>query len=494
MAKSELLLLYKLIQSLSKAEKRYFRLTTQMQEGAKTFMQLYDILDSCSNFDEEVTQRVANELTSKSIEPARKYLYANILKSLRLFEEENSLESQLLNMIQECKILFNKGHIDLYNKRLAKAIQLAVKHDKHLFYLLLSKLELQNLVSLQFSDITETELIRKQEQFKALLKQENIHHEQAMLYEILWFRYLKNGMVRSSADIEKLNDLLLEESQILQQSRQKTFESKRLHLQFQSTYFLAVGNSKGSIAIFYELIDLFEQHQTLWIDNPMYYIYCIEGILTDLRAMEKWEEMAFFIAKLQNIPALSESTRYYLHVLIFSYQVNLHNDLEQTHQALAWVNSQLNEIQKSIGQVPAKLQIKAYYTLARLYYFTRDYTVALQYVNEILAVFQEDLGTSLYAEIRILNLLIHHRLGNFDYLSYDLVSLERKLKIEKKYHALEKVIIQVFRNVFTLNSRSQKLWNTFNDLSKMPYHQPIIKNLKLDKWVYRQLFEKHRNE
>jgi len=32
---------------------------TQIQEGAKTFMQLYDILDSCSNFEEEVTQRVA---------------------------------------------------------------------------------------------------------------------------------------------------------------------------------------------------------------------------------------------------------------------------------------------------------------------------------------------------------------------------------------------------------------------------------------------------
>jgi len=181
----------------------------------------------------------------------------------------------------------------LYNKRLAKAIQLAVKHDKHLFYLLLSKLELQNLVSLQFSDITETELIRKQEQFKTLLKQENIHHEQAMLYEILWFRYLKNGMVRSSADIEKLNDLLLEESQILQQSRQKTFESKRfaltisIHLLFGSRQF------KRKHRYFYELIALFEQHQTLWIDNPMYYIYCIEGILTDLRAMEKWEEMAF---------------------------------------------------------------------------------------------------------------------------------------------------------------------------------------------------------
>ncbi len=41
--------LFSLVKSMSKSEKRYFRLTTDLQQGEKGYLSLFDILDSSVN-------------------------------------------------------------------------------------------------------------------------------------------------------------------------------------------------------------------------------------------------------------------------------------------------------------------------------------------------------------------------------------------------------------------------------------------------------------
>lgn len=41
--------LYALIKSMSKTEKRYFKMTTRFKEGDKVFMALFDIMDSAQS-------------------------------------------------------------------------------------------------------------------------------------------------------------------------------------------------------------------------------------------------------------------------------------------------------------------------------------------------------------------------------------------------------------------------------------------------------------
>ena len=62
-----------LIKSLSKAEKRYIRLYTNLQNGDKHYMVLYDL--ACEGFSaEQIYEKFCGKVNEKSFEIAAKHL------------------------------------------------------------------------------------------------------------------------------------------------------------------------------------------------------------------------------------------------------------------------------------------------------------------------------------------------------------------------------------------------------------------------------------
>ena len=67
-----------LIKSLSKAEKRYIRLYTNLQNGDKHYMVLYDL--ACEGFSaEQIYEKFCGKVNEKSFEIAAKHLYRVLL-------------------------------------------------------------------------------------------------------------------------------------------------------------------------------------------------------------------------------------------------------------------------------------------------------------------------------------------------------------------------------------------------------------------------------
>ena len=70
-----------LIKSLSKAEKRYIRLYTNLQNGDKHYMVLYDLV--CEGFSaEQIYEKFCGKMNEKSFEIAAKHLYRVLLDCL----------------------------------------------------------------------------------------------------------------------------------------------------------------------------------------------------------------------------------------------------------------------------------------------------------------------------------------------------------------------------------------------------------------------------
>lgn len=66
-----------------------------------------------------------------------------------------------------------------------------------------------------------------------------------------------------------MNDLVLSELYLIANSSYRSFEANKLHLLFQATYYLNVGNYKLAIQYYQELIGLFNENQHL-ILNPLF--------------------------------------------------------------------------------------------------------------------------------------------------------------------------------------------------------------------------------
>ncbi|WP_221393714.1 hypothetical protein [Dyadobacter sp. NIV53] len=437
--------LHLLVQSLTKSEKRYFRLSISLQQGDKAYLRLFDCLEQYVQFNEKIKTEVADLFPGATLEPARKHLYHVLMKSLRQYEADKSIEVRLMNLIQDSQILYNRGLICASFEELEKAKRLAMKHEKFIFYILAARQELQFILRQHFIKWDESKLIEKQEKIRELLEHECTVQQHASLYEVLLLRYWKMGVVRSLRETVRLNDLLLEEHQVLNTQRLNSFESQQLHLHFQSAYFLMTGDAQGSLSVLYELDNLFQNNTELWLDKPVYYNHVLNNILETLRRTEQYDKMEYFLGRLESLSTPSEG-----HRLSIKYQVlehRLHSAVNQGfhHQALIIFNQENQGLERDLPNLPLQIEVQLRLTIARIHYYLCDYSQALLCINHILNQPTSSLSSLLYISCRLMKLMIHVALDDRDYLFYEIRSIERKLKGGKAWYRVEQLFLTLLK-------------------------------------------------
>ena len=478
-------LLHSFVQSMSKSEKRYFRLFNSLQQGDKGYLRLFDLLEGHEVFGEGIQQELNSLFSGKSIEPARKHLYRVLMKTLRQFESERSVEVRLGNLLHDSRILFSKGFPEQAIVVINKAKTLAINKERFLFYLILARQELQLLSSQQFTGMNESGLIGIQQKMRELLEHEINLQQHASLYEILLLRYWKSGTTRSSLESARLNDLLLEEHYILNNQQLTSFESRQLHLHFQSVYMLMTSDTEGSLKAFYELDQLFQENTQLWSETPETYLQLLTGILQTLRRMERFEAMQFFIERMKNIPIASERLRQLTHYQLL--ELELHCELQQqNYQHAAFLTRLFNEekSERDINQLPFPLQAQLLLTISRFYFVTKSYPQALQLVNRILNQPMRVLSRTLTTSYRLLNLMIHTGMKNTDLLHYEIRASERAFKKSKSWFKTEQLVLKLLKD-HLCNKPLQKFDTQLTLLLEDPFERELIVELGLRDWVFR---------
>ncbi|MFM2000264.1 MAG: hypothetical protein RL204_2211, partial [Bacteroidota bacterium] len=127
--------LFDLIKSLSKSEKRFFKLQSSLQSGDKNYVRLFDCIDRMEEYDEEQIKKLfKGEKFIKHLPSEKNHLYKLILKSLRSYYSDTSVSSMLKQEIKNIEILYNKALFDECNKFLVRAKKLAIKYEKFYYH------------------------------------------------------------------------------------------------------------------------------------------------------------------------------------------------------------------------------------------------------------------------------------------------------------------------------------------------------------------------
>jgi hypothetical protein len=128
--------LFVLIKSLTKSEKRFFKLSSSMQNGEKNYIKIFDYIDSQETYDEYLMKdHFKGETFVKHLPSEKNHLYKLILKSLRAFYSEQTVSSQLKEELKNIEILYNKALYKECAKFLKRAKRLAWEYEK--FYYLI---------------------------------------------------------------------------------------------------------------------------------------------------------------------------------------------------------------------------------------------------------------------------------------------------------------------------------------------------------------------
>src|SRR5215510_6551211 len=136
-------ILFQLIQSLEKAEKRHFKLYIKRSSpnAELKIVRLFDVLDKMKDYEEKNLLKKMNGVTRPQLANLKTHLYKQILASLRLLKATDSIDLQLNEQFDHAHILYKKGLFLQSLKILDKAKETARANQKYNFLTLAIALE-----------------------------------------------------------------------------------------------------------------------------------------------------------------------------------------------------------------------------------------------------------------------------------------------------------------------------------------------------------------
>lgn len=483
-----------LIKSLSKAEKRYLKLYSNLQNGEKSYLTLFELLENNTSID-EIHQLFCSKQKGKSFEMAVQHLYKVVLDCLVHLSKNQDIQNQIFDYISKAGILFERDLLKEALTELEKAEKLAVHYENDSLILLIRRTELKYLSMYNFTGMTEKQVVDKQMKINEIMRYTRSANLHTQLYDILKYRSIYKGYIRSDKQKENLNDLILSELNLIANSSYKGFETEKLHLLFQSTYFLNSGNYKAAILLYQDLIILFDENKHMILNPPLYYLNAILGILDSLHSVGLYHEMPFFISRLKEIEKGDYSSEFTLTVQVYIYLYEFYSLFNTGDFPAALKLQQQNEdsIFKKISLLELNLQLQLYLNSVILNLGLNNLPEARKNMKKILSSGKTFYIFPAYKIARLVNLVLQAELGNYDYFENEIKSIKRSSAFEKKQYATEKLLFK-FVQLYPLPKnklQKNKIWaqylQSILDIREDKYERPLLKVFDFCAWIKSKL-------
>ena len=462
-------ILLMLVNTLTKAEKRYFHLCANLQNGDKVYLTLFNLIDANTS-PEQLYTRFCQIQDGKSFETAVKHLYRVLLECLVRLREKQDVQTRIFNYISKAGVLFEREIFDEAIIELDKAKKLAITYENDSLLLLIRRTELKYLSALDFKTISEKQLVNKQMKINEVLKYARTLNQHTQLYDILKHRLINKGYIRSDKQKEDLNDLVLSELHLIANNSYQGFEAQKLHLLFQD----------------------------LILNPPIYYLSAIQGILDSLCIAGLYHETPFFLSKLEELTQNEYSTEFILHLktLIYIYKSNSLLQAGNFEQALELRDKQENELLKKVTSLGLESQLRLYLSFAVLGMYTKDYVQARKYMKKIFSLGKLFCAFPSYKIARLVNLLLQAELGNYDFFENEIISIKRNIRFEKQTYITEKLIFKFIQGypLPSYEKARNKRWLQYQkDIQKIEqdkYERQLLKTFDVLAWIESKLTQR----
>src|SRR5687768_4124705 len=125
-------ILFQLVHSLEKSEKRHFKLYIERSSSKQDLkiIQLFDALDKLDEYDDKLLLKKIPGISKTQLANLKNHLYKQLLASLRLLKTTDNIDLQLSEHLDNARILYNKG-LKIHSLRiLERAKELARANQK----------------------------------------------------------------------------------------------------------------------------------------------------------------------------------------------------------------------------------------------------------------------------------------------------------------------------------------------------------------------------
>ncbi len=437
--------LFVLIKSLSKSEKRQFKLYVGrlgVNEESK-FLMLFNVLDKSQAYDEDA---ILNKgfVKKQQLSNLKAHLYKQILISLRLNPSRQNVRIQIREQLDFATILYHKGLYKQSLKILDKAKNQAIANEeKNIAYEII---ELEKVIESQY--ITRSISNRADEltvQAKEISMQNVLASKLSNLSLQLYGLFLKQGYVKNDSEYKQVTNYFrnrLPDFDINKLGfREKLWLYKSyLWYSFLSQDFLSCYKyAKKWVDLFYDNPDMIKLNPVFFLRGNQYLLEALFFIKDHTRfkqALQDFEETTekSWFPKDDNI----EGLRF---LYLYLNKFNLHFMEGTFKEGLPLVNEVTKGLKQYKNRIDEHHVMVFYYKIASLYFGIDEHKKCIEYLEKIISNKSLSMREDLLCFSRVLNLVAHYEAG----LDYHLDSLIRStykflIKMEDLYEVQKEMI------------------------------------------------------
>lgn len=456
--------LYYLIKSLTKAEKSYFRkfASRHIIGNKNKYLRLYEEIsniNSSAEYDEnDIKAKFPKEKFIESFPVIKNYLFEIIMKSLNSFYSDSTADFQIKSNVRNIEILYKKALYDKCKKMLNKAFKQAYKYDNYIQILELIKLK-KNLIHEGAYGSNEYENLEKayREEKDILNIIHNLNEYRLLSYKARSIMNLNTkNETKKNQKFQELNlhPLLLSHSCAL------SFPALISFYHVKAFIYEHMNEPKKVLECRLKLVKLMESQPERIKDNPTNYVVLLYNLIYTCSSLKIYQEFNRYLLKLRSVEneypdKISENLKILIFMGPYNSELRMYcetGQFEKGYEKLGAVERGLNRYEGKINKTDENY---CYYLMAYINFGLKKYDESLRWINKILNDRTNAPENSMVVNSKILSLIIHYELENFDYLEYLIKSTYRYLKKIIKINKTQKLIINFLRKIPDAASRNE---------------------------------------
>lgn len=443
--------LFNLIKSLTKSEKRFFKLSSSLQSGDKNYLKIFDFVEKQSSYDEAVLKEVFKDETFiKHLPSEKSHLYKLIMKSLRSFHSEKSIGSVLAQDLKNIEILYGKALYKECEKFVSRAKNTAKKYEKFYYWFELISWEKKLIDSAYEAGVFSKnidDLVEEEERVIAKLR--NLA-EYMVIYAKVNLIFRSGGFTRNDKESEIVEGIA---DYHLIKGKNTALSTTAASICYYIKGLCAATNRNyvDSYAFFNRTREILDDNPNVKVESGKRYVMTLFHLLRcyiDSGDYDKAKELIDNIRELETKKGFKSMD---IAVRIFSnsydQELVLLHKMGEFAKSVALIPEIENQLVKLRGKVSKEMEIQLTYNKAVSYFGIGEFKTSLQYINKVLNDNEQNLRQDIYSFSRLINLLVHYELENYDFLDYVIRSTNRYLSKHDRDYKIETVCIKHVRKL-----------------------------------------------
>lgn len=501
---SRLELLNRLVLSLTKAEKRNFRLYARkiQQDGDLKFLQLFDLLEKNGDRDENTLLKALQIAKKSQFSSLKRHLYQHLLTSLRLLYNQRSLDIRIRELTDFATILYQKNLYLEALQLLNKGKKLA--HKSHKDYLHLEIVEFEKRIESRHITRASTErILNLTNEAKSRKQVINSVTDLSNLKLRLQRLFINQGPAQNSSDEKQMHLFFYSLLPAHQEDELTFFEKVYLHQSFFWLHYCTLHFEdclqycNRWVQLFRTEPDMINKDLEIYLKG-LHYHSISSFCLRDRKAFKKsfsllqaapgktmigWNEITIIQHTLFLINAQLN------HLLLFPSFQELEDKVEEVLEKVEKIKDRLD---------PHKVMI-IQYKIGQLYLQDGQIDKGIDCFNQILNYPGKYLREDLLIYTRLSLIMAHYEQHNDIVADYLVNTTQRFFQKRTKMSRTPELILQLLRKVTQLDPRRAKeemqvSFSALDQLAKDRYERRAFIFLDIRPWLKSQINQRSLRE